>query len=149
MRLSNQKLSHSTRIELSTTSMIDVVFLLLIYFLVVATFQIPEKQLQSNIKTEKPSTAVQQLQLEPAIVDVFRAGEEDYYRIGGVTTNQLDALAEVLESFPNKSDGAFVRVADDVKFESGMLAINQCRTAGFLIVTYVPGDPATDIDGQE
>ena len=46
MKLSNRAVdSRSNKIELSMTSMIDVVFLLLIFFLVTTTFVRPEKQL--------------------------------------------------------------------------------------------------------
>ena len=147
MKLSNLQFRQGQKIELSTTSMIDVVFLMLIYFMVTTTFQAPEKQLLPNIRSEKPSANVRQNQLEPAVVDVFRSGNMDTYRIGGVTTTELERLGQVLDAFPNKFDGAFVRVDDRVKFESAVAAINECKRAGFEIVTYVPA-VAADAPGS-
>ena len=138
MKLSTRHRDTKSKIELSMTSMIDVVFLLLIFFLVTTTFQSPERQLQSNIKVEQQTAAQQSAQLEPAVIDVMTVNGQHVYKIGGLTTNSLEQLAKVLSSFPNKDDCAFVRVGEEVPFEMAAFAINQCKQAGFHVVSYIP-----------
>ena len=47
---------------------------------------------------------------------------------------------DLLKQFENKIDGAFVRVSDDVPFDMAAAAIQACKTAKFLTVSYVPMD---------
>ena len=69
MKLSNRSVDNrSNKIELSMTSMIDVVFLLLIFFLVTTTFVRPEKQLLSSINVQEKSASDSSNDLEPAII---------------------------------------------------------------------------------
>ncbi len=53
-------------------------------------------------------------------------------------TNDLSEVKRLLEQFENKSDGAFVRAAPDVPFESAAQAIGVCNAAGFASVAYLP-----------
>lgn len=138
MRLTNRR-KQRTNLELSMTSMIDVVFLLLIFFIVATTFVRPERQILSAIKVnEKGDTAV--THLEPAIVEITRSGEQSIFQIGAIRTNDLTEIKKVLEQFENKSDGAFVRAAGNVPFESAAQAIGACKASGFAAVSYLPGE---------
>ena len=78
------KLSHrlrgTQRLELSMTSMIDVVFLLLIFFLVTTTFVRPEREVVSAIKVDQKDASENQSVLEPAIVDVIQVQGQPVYR---------------------------------------------------------------------
>ncbi len=137
MKLSN--LHHrKSRIELSMTSMIDVVFLLLIFFLVTTTFISPERQLPAAIKTQDKQSNKSQSLLEPAVIDIVERDGQIQFKLGAVETTEINELDPVLESFENKSDGAFVRVADRVPFEKAAQAISACRTHGFEKVAYLP-----------
>ena len=140
MKLSNVRDTGPTKIELSMTSMIDVVFLLLIFFLVTTTFVRPEKQLASGISVDESATERRSSDLEPAIIEVSRRGEQTIYRLGAIVTSQLNDLEEPLELFENKSDGAFVRVGPKIPFEKVAQAIGLCKSAGFDSVSYVPGN---------
>ena len=120
------------------TSMIDVVFLLLIFFLVTTTFVTPERQLKSNIKVQNQNAASRASDLDPAIVDVVQINGKTVYRLGAITTNDLDELKKTLDAFDNKFDGAFVRVSDNVNFGEAAQAINVCKRAGFSLVSYIP-----------
>ena len=55
MRLSSRKVERGARIELSMTSMIDVVFLLLIFFMTTTSFVKPERELDPTIRVNRPS----------------------------------------------------------------------------------------------
>ena len=132
MRLTTRKPSGS-KLELSMTSMIDVVFLLLIFFIVTTTFVRPERQIQSAIKvSEKQSNR------DPAIVEISRSGAKIIFRVGAVKSDNLDDIKKILHEFEDKSDGAFVRPADDVPFESAARAIGICKASGFSSVSYLP-----------
>lgn len=119
------------------TSMIDVVFLLLIFFIVTSTFIRPERQLISAIKVDQQRAAAELSNLDPAIVDVFRQNSNTVFRIGAVRTNDLETVKNLLKGFENKSEGAFVRVAGDVPFEAAAQAIGACRASGFSTVSYL------------
>jgi biopolymer transport protein ExbD len=121
-------------------SMIDVVFLLLIFFLVTTTFIKPERQVATGIKVESTDSGKRQSDLEPAVIDVVEVGGQAAFRLGAITTTDLEELRKILQEFENKSDGAFVRVAPNVPFESAAQAIGICKATGFSTVSYIPVD---------
>ena len=120
------------------TSMIDVVFLLLIFFLVTTTFLRPEQQVRSAIKVIEQDAQQSRSDLEPAMVDVIWQNEQVLFRLGAIRTNDIGEIRETLDQFENKAEGAFVRVADEVPFEQAAQAIGACRASGFDSVSYLP-----------
>ncbi len=138
MRLSKFRPSRETRLELSTTAMIDVVFLLLIFFLVTTTFFRPERHLDPNIKVQQQSGADTMQDIEPAVVDVLRIDGQPRYRLGTLTTGNISRIFEQLQQFPNKSKGAYVRLSDDVPYGMAAQAINACRQSGFNLISFMP-----------
>lgn len=138
------KLSHrhrdTQRLELSMTSMIDVVFLLLIFFLVTTTFVRPEREVVAAIKVDQKDASKNQSVLEPAIVDVIQVQGQPMYRLGAVQTNDISEIEKMLSAFESKSEGAFVRVSGDVPYEAAARAIGASRSAGFTSVSYLPLD---------
>jgi biopolymer transport protein ExbD len=139
MKLSNRTLRHQ-RLELSMTSMIDVVFLLLIFFLVTSTFIRPEREIQSAIQVTQTEASQSSNNLEPAIVDVILLDQRPLYRLGALRSSTIGEIEKVLAGFEHKSEGAFVRVAGDVPYEAAAQAIGACREAGFSSVSYLPLD---------
>lgn len=137
MKLSSRKLNRRNRVELSMTSMIDVVFLLLIFFMTTASFVKTERNLDTNIKSQEASSAAAS-DLEPAIVEVVNLEGIYLYRIGGRTMQTASELTEVLRQFPSKLDGAYVKVSNDVPFQHAAAAIQACKDAGYDLVSYVP-----------
>jgi len=118
--------------------MIDVVFLLLIFFMVTSAFQKAERELDPGIKVNKPSSTQASSRVEPAIVDLVR-GERGYvYKLGGREFKSPNELAGVLRKLENKGDGAFVRTEDGAPFDMAATAIQTCKDAGFVRVNYVP-----------
>jgi len=138
MRLSSRKLQHERQIELSMTSMIDVVFLLLIFFMTTASFVRTERDLDSAIKVNSRSASQAASDLEPAIVQVVPGGGGFVYKLGTREITSEQELEQVLRQFENKADGAFVRVADQAPFAMAAAAIQACKDAGFLVVSYIP-----------
>ncbi|MFT7632778.1 MAG: biopolymer transport protein ExbD [Mariniblastus sp.] len=139
MKLSNRQL-RSAPIELSMTSMIDVVFLLLIFFIVTTTFIRPEREVVSGIKVNEQRAADQPSNLEPAIVDIVMQNSQALFRIGALRTNDLEEVKTLLNGFEIKSEGAFVRVAGNVPYEAAAQAIGACHASGFASVSYLPLD---------
>ncbi len=137
MKLSSHKLQREPRLELAMTSMIDVVFLLLIFFMTTASFVETERHLNSSIQVNRQS-AGQQADFEPAIVEVVRSGGRFVYRLGERELTTQQELTTILRQFDNKADGAFVRVSDDAPFAMAAAAIQACKTARFAMVSYVP-----------
>lgn len=139
MRLSSQKRTE-TKVELPMSSMIDVVFLLLIFFLVTSSFTQTERHLDPAVKVEESSAASAAADLEPAIVEVVRSANQTVFRLGAREFTKAADLTEVLATFDNKLEGAFVRVADDVPFGAAAAAIQACKDARYTKVSYVPLD---------
>ena len=140
MKLSSHKAERSKGIELQMTSMIDVVFLLLIFFITTSTFVKTEQQLTSAIKTNKKSRA-QPTDFEPAVIQIVEgAGNRFVYRVGGRDIQSAEELSRVMGQFPlaTKTEGAYVRVSDDAPFNMAAVALEACREARFIAVSYVP-----------
>jgi biopolymer transport protein ExbD len=117
--------------------MIDVVFLLLIYFLTTSGFVKTERELDSGIRTTSSSAAAPS-DLEIAVVEVVKSDTGFVYRLGSRDMKTQQELVRVLRQFGNRAAGAFVRVADDVPFDMAAAAIQACKSARFVSVTYVP-----------
>ena len=138
MKLSSRKIDRGKAIELSMTSMIDVVFLLLIFFMTASAFIRTERELPSSIRVKKKSAAQAKSDLEPAIVEIVRSGESFVFKLGTREIRSPQELTELLRLFQNKSDGAFVRVSDEAPFGMAAGAIQACKSANFPVVSYVP-----------
>jgi biopolymer transport protein ExbD len=137
MKLSNRK-SRGSLPELLLTSMIDVVFLLLIFFMTTTSWFQTERHLDSVIRVQQKSARAAAADLQPAIVDVLRSGDRFVFRIGVRDIESTEELTDVLRQFENKEDGAFVRVADDAPFAMAAAAVQACKSANFVPVSYVP-----------
>ncbi len=138
MRLCRFHPNKEVKLELSTTSLIDVVFLLLIFFLVTTTFLLPERQLKPNIKIQQTSAAELVDDIEPAIIDIVRKAQTPVYQFGTLVTDDIVQLEKFLSDFPNVTKGAFVRLSDDVPYGMAAKAINVCKKTGFTTVSVVP-----------
>jgi biopolymer transport protein ExbD len=138
MKLSSRKIDRGKTIELSMTSMIDVVFLLLIFFMTTSAFIHTERELPSGIRVKKKSAVRAQSDLEPAIVEIVRSGDRFVYKLGTRKIDSREELTNLLRLFQNKADGAFVRAGDDAPFDMAAAAIQACKSANFPTVSYVP-----------
>ncbi|TVS19598.1 MAG: biopolymer transporter ExbD [Planctomycetaceae bacterium] len=136
MKLSNRRLQRHRKIQLSMTSMIDVVFLLLIFFLTTASFVPTERDLESTMRVQSTSAGASDLQ--PAVVDVVPGRSGFVYRLGQRELDDPEQLTDLLARFDNKAQGAFVRVSDRAPFRMAAAAVQACKTAGFASVSYIP-----------
>jgi len=136
MKLTSRR--HGAKIDLQMTSMIDCVFLLLIFFMVTSSFSLAERELDTGIKVQRAASRAAS-DLAPAIVDVVRGASGGFaYKVGARELATTRELTDVLRQFDNKLDGAFVRAADEAPFHMAASAVQACKSAGFTLVSYVP-----------
>lgn len=121
--------------------MIDVVFQLLIFFLVTLSVTRTEKNLDSAIQSGNPKTAVKS-DLEPVVIEIVRGGPGGggwSFKVGSKQLASGDELLALLKQMPNKvENAAFVRAPDEAPFDLAATAIQMAKTAGYLAVHYVP-----------
>jgi len=115
--------------------MIDVIFLLLIFFMTTTTLAIPESQLASGLRSEDPGGNA--ADLEPQILDVLIRGGREVYVLGERALADKASLTAMLRQLPREA-GVFVRVEDGVSVEHAAGALQAVRDAGFEKVSYVP-----------
>jgi len=122
--------------RLQLTSMIDVIFLLLIFFMVTTTFSQPESRLSPGLREERTGAVSD---LTPQIIDVSRENGRDAYRMGDRVYADRAALTEALRALP-REPGVFVRAADSASVAAVAAALQAARDAGFDKVSYVPAE---------
>lgn len=140
MKLSSQNANRSKKVELSMTSMIDVVFLLLIFFMVTASFRKTERELDPAVMSQQQNSKGSDDDFEPVIVEVLGSGGRSFYRVGTTVYDSPDELTKLLRQFDQKDDGAYVKVSDESEFGFAARAMQACKTAGFPAVSYIPWD---------
>lgn len=116
-------------------SLIDVVFLLLIYFLVVSDFSMEERRLSSTVRTE--GGGVRSVELQPQIVEVSTDGEGVRFAIGQAVARDKAGLTRILERLP-REPGVAVRSTPDTPISAIAAALQAARDAGFEKRSYVP-----------
>ncbi len=125
------------RIVLNLASMIDVTFLLLIYFMVTMIFAPVEDRLQPRIQTKQDSASGQSSDFQPQIIEVLMSEGTPVYRMGTREFRNTEALRQMLEPLP-KTAGVFVNVFDEAPVGFAVGALQAAHDAGFEQVTYVP-----------
>ncbi len=126
-----------TRITLDLAAMIDVTFLLLIYFMVTRIIAPPEDKLSPTLQTQREQRAGAASDFQPQVIEVLPEESGPVYRLGSRTLIDRAALQAALEPLP-KSEGVFINVHDQVPVGFAVAAIQVARDAGFDQVTYVP-----------
>lgn len=124
-------------VQLNLPSMIDVVFLLLIFFLFSSIINPSESQLTPGIQSQSAEGASSGRDFAPQVVLVEMLDGAPVYRIGSRVMRDRRELASVLRDLPREL-GVFVRVDDAVPVGFAVSAIQVCRDAGYTKVTYVP-----------
>jgi biopolymer transport protein ExbD len=122
---------------LPLTSMIDVVFLLLVFFLVTANFAKKENQLPSALQTE--GGGVQSSDMQPQIVSISVVDGVSVFTIGQVRCTDRQSLESVLSQLPREV-GVAIKAEPDVPIQSIATALQASRNAGFARRSYVPGE---------
>jgi biopolymer transport protein ExbD len=117
--------------------MIDVVFLLLVFFLVTADFAKKENKLPSALQTE--GGGVSSSDLQPQIIQISLQEQQIVYTIGQVRCADRASLESVLIQLP-RDPGVAIKSAPDVPIQAVATALQAARNAGFARRSYVPGE---------
>lgn len=135
MRLAKRR-KRKNAVELNLTSMIDVIFLLLVFFLTNMGFSRSERELQALLRSQ--AEAGRRANVERVVVECVPRGDSFVYKVGSRTVDDLTALTALLRQLPAKANGAFVRVNDAVPFGYAAGAVQAVTDAGFSMVQYIP-----------
>ena len=138
MRIRHRTLRKRQTITLNLASMIDVTFLLLLYFLVTTVLARPEDRLSPTLQTQSDNAAGPTVDFQPQILDVLMSEGVPVYRLGTQIIADRAALVHALQPL-HKPAGLFIQVFDDVPVGTAVAAFQAGRDAGFEQVTYVPG----------
>ena len=125
---------------MNMTSLIDITFLLLIYFMVSAVMSQPENRLTPSIRTQDEAASGVGADFQPQIIEVMLIEGKPRYRLGQSVFESPGELTRRLKKLPTEL-GVFVRGESGVSVGFAMAAIQAARDAGFDQVTYVPVDP--------
>jgi biopolymer transport protein ExbD len=125
------------RITLNLASMIDVIFLLLIYFMVTTIIAPPEDRLSPTLQTRQENATGPATDFQPQVVEVRRGPSGPEYRLGTRVIPDRAGLRQAMEPLM-KSEGVFIKVYDQVPVGFAVAAIQVARDVGFEKVTYVP-----------
>lgn len=121
---------------LPIASLIDVVFLLLIYFIVTSSMVPSESFLSSSLRAETRAGG-HAADLQPQIVLVDMVDDEPVFVLGGRTIRTRAQLFGVLRQLP-KEGGVFVKVTGRAPVSATAAALQACKDAGFRRVSFVP-----------
>lgn len=137
MNFKRRKDTGTDVIRLPLAALIDVVFFLLLYFIMAGTLTAAEGELPMTLSTGKRaagsgsdySTQVLFVQLE---------GGKPRFRLGTRVIGTQEELTEVLSKLP-KEPGIVVRAQDEAPVQWTAAALQAARDAGFTRVSYVAG----------
>lgn len=125
-------------LRLEITSMVDVIFLLLIYFLLATSHTPPESDLSPALQAERVSGG-KAADFAPQVIEVSIFDGEPGFKLGNQILRNREALIAVLRELPTEG-GLFVRGANRATVGWAVTAIQAARDEGFEKVTYVPGE---------
>ena len=125
------------QVPLNLASMIDVTFLLLIYFMVYTVLAPDERTLETAIKREQEGASPDDRDFRPQRVRVLRDAEGPLWRLGERVIRDRAELERVMTDLPTEA-GMVVEVEGGVPVEIAVAALQAARDAGFTEVSYVP-----------
>lgn len=121
--------------KLPLVALIDVVFFLLLYFIMAGTLAEPEGDLSAALSpTLRGSGRGNDFASQIVYVEI-QSGQVRY-RIAERAFDSRAALTAVLVQLP-KEPGVIIKVADEATVEAGAAAVQAAKDAGFRKVTYV------------
>ncbi len=124
-------------VRLELTSMIDVIFLLLVYFILSTTYQAPESQLTPALRTQSDASG-RSADTTPQIVDVGIIAGSPGFSIGSRLARTKDELRAILRGL-SREEGVIIRGSPAADVGLVAAALQACRDENFAKVTYVPG----------
>ncbi len=122
--------------RINTIAIIDVMMVLLLYFIMAGSMAASETAIPSALKTERGKAA--QSDLQSQVLTLEPAGQVGVvYRLGQREVKTRDELLILLKML-NRESGIVVKVSGRVSVSAAAAALQTCRDAGFSRVSYVP-----------
>ncbi|OHB72273.1 MAG: hypothetical protein A2V70_10410 [Planctomycetes bacterium RBG_13_63_9] len=143
MRLPTQHRDQRGRLDVTMTPMIDVIFLLLIFFVCTASFRAPERTLPTHLLLR--GSIDSDVEVDPAIVDLdeivvklLRANGRTHWQINDVDYGQLAQVRAVLTKVKGlKADLPVILDVDaSVPMEDVIDVYDVCRQVGLEKVQF-------------
>lgn len=128
-----------SQVALNLTSMIDIIFLLLIYFMVTMVVSQPEDRLSPTLQTKRNAASGDSTDFQPQVIEVLLVDGAPGYRLGSQIFRDKESLADRLIELPTEA-GVFITVSGNVSVGFATAAVQAARDADFEKVTYVPAD---------
>lgn len=123
--------------QLATAGMIDIVFLLLIFFLVNSSFKPTERQIETALTDPQATSSVSEE--DPLVIEVLVGSDQSIrYQVGGQQFSDRQQVREWLEGWPMKSQSLLVKTPAICPVEIPIHLLNDCRKSGFTSVAYLP-----------
>jgi biopolymer transport protein ExbD len=139
-------------VEISMTPMIDVIFLLLVFFITTSSFQVVEKLLPSGVSDLKsvaggnsdPPPEVTQAMLEQIVIKLSLNGNDVVAVLNGQPLASLDELFQRLKTIGQVSPNAPVIIDPDAKVPAGVVvkAYDRARASGLTSVFMATRKPS-------
>lgn len=123
-------------LQLSTPGMIDIVFLLLIFFLVNASYRPNEKQVETQ--TTDPNRASARSDVQPLEIRITVSGQAINFEVAGRMFGSLPDLSQWLRQWPAKDQPVIISNSPTCPVGVVIRTINQSRVAGFESVSHSP-----------
>ena len=137
MNFKRRKESSTDIIRLPLAALIDVVFFLLLYFIMAGTLAAAEGELPMTLSTGKRA-AGSGSDYSTQVLFVQIENSKPVFRLGTRVINTQEQLTAVLSQLP-KEPGIVVRAQDEVPVQWTAAALQSARDAGFARVSYVAG----------
>jgi biopolymer transport protein ExbD len=122
--------------SLPVTSLIDCVFLLLIYFLVTARMTTEEGRLTAALAAEKQGAGAGRVSV-PQVVTVEPGPSGVRFRIGERVVTDRESLRAILQMLTIE-EGVFIKVSSSAPVSGAADALQAAKDAGFMRINYVP-----------
>lgn len=121
--------------------MVDVVFVLLLFFMAIAGQQVVEKRLSINLPSGSSTST--NVVTAPLIIDITPEGQVTMndYVYGNATDKELKTLREKLKSLEDPTEGkikdpVIIRPANDARQERVVDVLNACAGAKVTNLTF-------------
>ncbi|PHQ82502.1 MAG: hypothetical protein COB69_01810 [Phycisphaera sp.] len=137
MKFGRQTEGERKPVRLPLVGMIDVFFLLLVYFIVSTTLAMPEDELSAALRQESKEASASDLQ--PQLVHVIPGDSSPIFIVGNQRLTTQEQLTELLSKLP-KEAGVFLSVDDAAPVWAAAAALQACHDAGYEKLTYVTPD---------
>lgn len=131
-------------VDISMTPMIDIVFLLLIFFVCTASFQIVESILPSPLSlpgaadVELP-TEPEDAELERILITVAQSEKRTQLAVNGQPCASADQLAQLLNELARIDNNlpVLLDISDDTTLGFAIDVYDRCRLANFQRIQFV------------